>query len=278
MPIQDNQVGIYSKKNTIIIRDTETIGYVINEMIKYNIRHFPVLSTDNVLQGVISAIDVIQSMHDIGSSDFLQENITSALSHDFATANSDERVRDVINMMYNFGIDSVPILSDDHIDGMFTDKDIVLLDPLWAGLKDEIINEGEGIGRIIGDTNVITEEFTIWQASDKILQSGQRQLMVKHSETGKYEGVITVMRILSSLIPTLISEGSDISVLHSTTVDSIIKESFFTEKIPCRVSAVRTLMNKVGVEAIPVFAGDMLIKLVTEKDLVAYAANLLNVE
>ena len=50
----ERPVGIYAKKNVVVISQNETIGYTYQFMIKYNVRHISIIDNELKLAGILS--------------------------------------------------------------------------------------------------------------------------------------------------------------------------------------------------------------------------------
>ncbi|MHA2248820.1 MAG: CBS domain-containing protein [Candidatus Kariarchaeaceae archaeon] len=269
MDFKEFQVGNYAKKSAIISNLNETVGYVIDNMIKYQVRQFPIITEEGTLAGIITSTDILRCMYETGTLEFLKKQVKDVMTTETIIAKSDYTVRDVILMMYNSGISGVPVVSDGNVDGLFTDKDILSLDEIWDQVPDTTIIGAAGIGRRISSDDIVTENHTLWQVSDKIIQTGQRQILFMNTETNQYDGVITISAILSAIVSTIIAPDRPID-LQTTDIQAITKQPIEKMSTPISINEVRKYMVANNIEAVPLFDIENTVILVTEKDLVGY--------
>ncbi len=272
MDIKTTQVGNYAKKSAVISNKSETVGFAIDTMLKYNIRSFPILTDDGKLLGIITATDILKCMYDTGNLTFLKIEIGEIMTKNLIISKSDDSLRNAILLMYNSGISGVPVVSDGNLDGLFTEKDILLLEELWQKLPDNSIIGSYGIGRLVSEDDIVTENHTIWQVADKIIQTGQKQVLFKSLESGQFKGVITILSILGAVVKLLISEEHPID-LQTTGIENVIIESIEKLNTPIKISEVRHFLNSNSLEAVPIFDIEESALFITEKDLIGYVAN-----
>lgn len=273
MSIADDAVGNYTVKNVLTLKNSETIGYAVDQMIKHRFRRFPILDENDNLKGIITASDVIRALYQKGTVDIFKDTIDTIATSEPMTLAASDTISSAINLMYDTGISGLPIMQSGDMIGLFTEKDIIMLDDLWFSIPDGMITHGEGIGRPIDKDHVITKDFTLWQAIDKMMQLSQRQILIQNPEGTQLIGLLTVLRLLEFIFSQLILEQGELSLLHTTSVGDLPNFPILQKSTPVLVNSVRLWMNARGIEAVPLFYLGKPIKLVTEKDLVAFIAN-----
>ncbi|MFV2014386.1 MAG: CBS domain-containing protein [Candidatus Heimdallarchaeota archaeon] len=273
MSIADNAVGNYTVKNVLTLKITETIGYAVDQMIKHRFRRFPTLDENDNLKGIITASDVVRALYQKGTVEIFKDTIDTVATINATTLAASDTISSAINLMYNTGISGIPIMQSGNMIGLFTEKDIIMLDDLWFSIPDGMITHDEGIGRPIDQDHVITKDFTLWQAIDKMMQLSQRQILIQNPEGTRLTGLLTVLRLLEFIFSQLILERGELSLLHTTSVGDLPNFPILQKSTPVLVNSVRLWMNARGIEAVPLFHMGKPIKLVTEKDLVSFIAN-----
>jgi CBS domain-containing protein len=260
-----------ARKEVYKVNENETVGYLIRELNKWRLRRFPVENDDGHLTGIVSVSDILLSIFETGSEEFLKESISDIMTVDIIVAQAGDTVGQTIISMYNAGISGLPVVEDNKLIGMFTDKDILLLDKLWNETKDATVTASEGIGRPITEESVITDNFTFWQAADKLVHQASRQVIVK-SDDGVLRGILTGMELASAVVKDIIIGDSTLSYLQTTKISTIPIRPLFQRSSPTVVSSLRMWMNSRAIEAFPLFQHNKPVKLITEKDLVGYLA------
>ncbi|OLS28230.1 MAG: Inosine-5'-monophosphate dehydrogenase [Candidatus Heimdallarchaeota archaeon LC_2] len=273
MSIANNAIGNFTVKEVLTLNSTETIGYAVDQMIKHRFRRFPVLDKEKNLFGIITATDVVRELYNKGTVDIFKEKLETIITKDPSTLVASDTIQSAIKLMYESGISGLPIMQSNNMIGLFTEKDIIMLDDLWFSLPDGMITHDEGIGRVIDSDHMITEDFTLWQAIDKMIQLGQRQILIQNREGTQLLGLLTVLRLLEFIFSQLIIDDREISILHNTSVGELPNFPVLQKSTPVLVNSVRLWMNARGIEAVPLFHMGKPVKLVTEKDLVAFIVN-----
>ncbi|MHA2091977.1 MAG: CBS domain-containing protein [Candidatus Kariarchaeaceae archaeon] len=271
MGIEEQQVGNYARESTVITNKNETVGYAIDNMLKYQLRSFPILSESGDVIGIISATDILKCMYDHANLEFLKMEIDEVMSKDLIIQKSDASLSDSILLMYNSGISSIPIVSDGNLDGMFTERDVIQLDSLWDSVSDITIIGSLGLGRAISDDDYVTDMHTLWQVADKIIQTGQRQILFKDTESNKFDGVITITSILKAVVSSIIvPDGVD---LHTANIQAVMRDPISELNTPIGIKTVRKELVDNNLEAVPITDVEGSVILITEKDLMGYIAN-----
>lgn len=273
MSFANNAVGNFAVKDVLTLNSTETIGYAVDQMIKHRFRRFPVLDKEENLIGIITATDVVRELYQKGTVDIFKEKLETIITKNPSHLVASDTIQSAIKLMYDTGISGLPIIQSGSMIGLFTEKDIIMLDDLWFSLPDGMITHDEGIGRIIDVDHMINEDFTLWQAMDKMIQLGQRQILIQNRKGTQLLGLLTVLRLLEFIFSQLIIDDGEISILHSTSVGDLPSFPVLQKSTPVLVNSVRLWMNARGIEAVPLFHMGKPVKLVTEKDLVAFIVN-----
>jgi len=264
-------VSKFALKDTLSVNENESIAFLITEMGRLRFRRFPVINDSNRAVGMVTSSDILSALHENEDISFLKQTISSIMSDKVIIAEHDTSILKCIDLMYNIGISGLPIIRNNKIEGILTEKDLLLIDTLWEEIPDTTITSEEGLGRPISDKNFVTADFTFWQIADILHKLPQRQVLVKNSEN-IYIGQITTMNLLSALLSQITMKGTSGDSLQTLLVSNISLKPLFQRAIPMVLSSARLWMNSRGIEAFPLYSRGKPVKLITEKDLVGYLA------
>lgn len=271
MSIHD-EIEPLTRKEVFTVNQNESLGFLIREMNKLRFRRFPVKDDNGHFKGIVTVSDVIYAMYQSGNEDFLSMKVEEIMTTDMIVAKGDDSIMDTILTMYNAGISGVPVIKDSEVIGMFTEKDILLLEHIWREVKDSTVTHDTGIGRPIDDITVISDEFTFWQTADRLVNSSTNQLLVKYEDQNVIRGLLGEMELAYAVVDNIIIGDSSLSYLQTTKVSGISIRPLYQRSSPTVVSSLRMWMNSRAIEAFPLFHSNKPVKLITEKDLVGYLA------
>lgn len=100
---------------------TDTLDTLIQNMERYNYRHFPIVDANESLVGIVSDRDVIRMINKERSttiSDFMTTEVLTALES--------TRIQDIAKIMLHEKINCLPIINDNHvITGIITQTNIL---------------------------------------------------------------------------------------------------------------------------------------------------------
>jgi CBS domain-containing protein len=101
---------------------TDSLATVLECMNKFNYRHFPIMNKEERLVGIISDRDILVHLH----KDHNKIKIEDIMSKEVLTALADTRIQDISKIMLHEKINSLPIISEDHVlVGIITQSDIL---------------------------------------------------------------------------------------------------------------------------------------------------------
>lgn len=128
------QMVIYAQdimsKRLVILPDNTLFSEAWHLFQQYRFRHFPVISNDNKLVGIISDRDMF------GSADFKQQNnglhqqsnliISKIMTKTVLVASLKTNIRDISRTMFTLHIGAIPIIDDEgNLSGLITRSDIL---------------------------------------------------------------------------------------------------------------------------------------------------------
>lgn len=270
----ERPVGIYAKKNVVVISQNETIGYTFQFMIKYNIRHISIIDDNLKLAGILSAHDILRELIKSPSGKFLSIKNSEVMKKNVYFVESTDTIRNTILTMNRLNFSALPVLVGGAIDGMFTENDIICLDYIWDEVIDTTFTPDRGIGNTIDQKDIIPHEFTLLDAANKILETKRNFILIKNNG-GQFSGIVSINKILGSIIPLLMFAKGDANFFKSVKIDTLVREPVIERKSPGLVMITKNLMRSKGIEAVVLFEDGIPKKLVTQSDLVGYLANYL---
>lgn len=116
-------------KNPITISPTTTIFKALHLLKKHKIRHLPVLDQDRQLIGIVSDRDVRDASPSIFETDsnhlFLENDIQSIMSSPVITVHPFDFIEDIARIFYDREFASVPVVSNNKLVGIVTEKDML---------------------------------------------------------------------------------------------------------------------------------------------------------
>lgn len=116
-------------KKPITISPTSTISDALLLLQKHRIRHLPVINEEKEVLGIVSDRDVRDaspSIFDTGSNHvFLENKIQSIMSTPVITVHPLDFVEDIARIFYDREFASVPVVSNNKLVGIVTEKDML---------------------------------------------------------------------------------------------------------------------------------------------------------
>lgn len=267
----ERPVGIYSKKNAVIINEKETIGYTFQFMIKYNIRHISIIDDNLSLVGILTAYDILRELIKSPSGKFLSIKNSEVMKKDIFFIDASDTIRNTILTMNGLNFSALPVLVGKAFDGMFTENDIISLDNIWDEVPDTTFTPDKGIGHLIDQNDIIPQDFTLLDAANKILDTGKNYILIKNDDN-KFSGIVSINKIMGAIIPLLMFSKGNVNFLKTVKIDTIVREEVIKRKSPGLLMITKNLMRSKGIEAVVLFENDEPKKLVTQTDLVGYLA------
>ena len=144
----------------ITINDTASITDAIELMKVNSIRHLPVVSSQNLLRGLVTLADLKQGLMPSMVSDL---SLTDLMISDPITVSPDEDIETAARLIYRHKISGMPVVKNKRLVGIITETDILRAFIDMMG----ILNASSRIDVIIKD-----EPGAFKQASQLISDSG----------------------------------------------------------------------------------------------------------
>ncbi len=274
--ILDRPVIEYATHNVITISPATTIEEAVRAMVANDIRRLPILDEKGRVLGIITLIDVLETLYDFVKGTYSEEVGTVSLYSDFLaapaikyatrsvlTARPETTVREVVRLFLEHEIGSMPIVEGGRLRAIFTEWDAVRLisDMDFPHLVRDVMT------KII---YVLTHESTVFDALEGIVTFKFRRYPIV-DPSGRITNMVhakDLLRYLSdSNVIGAIREGRTYDVLSAHVV-KVAGSPLITTSPDVHVKNVARKMLEHDVGGVPVVNEEnKVIGLVTEKTL-----------
>lgn len=115
----------------ITLRPSATLRDAFAQFKEYNIRHFPVVSSEEKLVGIISERDVLRCLagftdgYQAGKEYLLNDEIRKMMKGRVLAASMDTDIRHIARLFVEQGIGAMPIVTDVCLKGIITRSDVL---------------------------------------------------------------------------------------------------------------------------------------------------------
>lgn len=117
------------KRDVITLPPTATIAEALVLLQKHRVRHLPIIDDENHVIGIVSDRDVRDASPSIFDKDSeqleLQNDIQSIMSHPVVTVHPLDFVEEIARIFYDEEFASVPVVSNNKLIGIITEKDML---------------------------------------------------------------------------------------------------------------------------------------------------------
>ncbi len=271
---EDGDIMKIATKPVVTVPQTTGIKAAADMMVKQGIRRLLVTEPGTKkLIGVVRTRDIIDFLgggekHRIivakYSGNFLaavNEPVKSIMSRDLTAASNEMSLIEVAKLILSKGIGGVPILDrDQKIVGLVSEHDFIPYIPAATGTQ-----VGYFMSRHVA---TVGPEFKVMDAARAIVSRGFRRLPVVSG--GKLVGIVTSVDILRYLSSNRIFDhmNSDrFADAMSLGVKEIMTRDAFKVGPEADVGEAAALMREINCSGLPVVAGDELVGIITEHDL-----------
>ncbi len=127
-------VGEVMSRNVVTINVEATLLDAARTMIKYSFRRLPVVSSEGVVKGMITAKDIIRFFgsheaykHAVSGrmEDAMKVSVNEVMRSDYYTISPDADVGDAATEMMDKGVSSLLVVEDDRLKGIITERDVL---------------------------------------------------------------------------------------------------------------------------------------------------------
>ncbi len=274
--ILDRPVIEYATHSVITISPAATIEEAVRTMVANDIRRLPILDDRGRVLGILTLIDVLETLYDFVRGTYSDEVGTISLYSDFLaapaikyatrsvlTARPETTVREVVRLFLEHEIGSMPIVEGGRLRAIFTEWDAVRLisDIDFPHLVRDVMT------KII---YVLTHESTVFDALEGIVTFKFRRYPIV-DPSGRITNMVhakDLLRYLSdSNVVGAIREGRTLDVLSAQVV-KVANSPLITTSPDVHVKNVARKMLEYDVGGVPVVNEDnRVVGLVTEKTL-----------
>ncbi len=197
--------------------------------------------------GIVSTRDVVASFSEYGLN-VINLKAKDIMSQDLVSVSPNEEVNEVVRVMLSKGIGGVPIIDNNVLVGMFTEREVLklLTSNTFSGIIDSVMSK---------DVVCIGEESDILNAAKTMTRYNIRRLPVMKND--KLVGIITAADIVK-----FIAKSNKIGKVLDAGSKNLITVSRY-EQI---WRAAKVMIDK-RIGTLPVIENEKLIGIVTERDL-----------
>jgi predicted transcriptional regulator len=240
------KVAEFANSIVITVSPESSLREVIDVLSKDPSGRVVVLKDERPI-GMISTRDVVASFSEYGFK-LYDLKARDIMSEDLVYVSPNEDVNNVVRIMLANNIGGVPIIDNNTLVGLFTERDILklLTSMVFSGIVDSIMS-----------TNVITvsDENNILDAAKVMTMKNVRRLPIIRGD--KLVGIITAADIVKYLAKSnILVKVLDVGTKNPITVsryDTILK--------------VAKIMVEKRIGTLPVLENQKLVGIVTERDL-----------
>jgi len=119
--------------NVLTAKTSTSFSDVVKVFTSSKINHLPITNTDGTLRALISSTDVLKAMHEIDqfaryTNGFSIENklaVRDEMSSDVISITKDTDINEIVKLMVEHNIRSLPVMDDDMVAGIITSNDIL---------------------------------------------------------------------------------------------------------------------------------------------------------
>jgi len=119
----------------VTVGENATLKEAMETMVKYGFRRLPVVNDEGVVEGIITAVDIVRKFgtHELierstggDIRDILVIPVTEIMVHDVAVAREDDDLASAVNTMLTRNISSVLVIDDEGVlKGIVTERDVL---------------------------------------------------------------------------------------------------------------------------------------------------------
>lgn len=129
------KVGDVMSSPVVTVGENATLKEAMETMVKYGFRRLPVVNDEGVVEGIITAVDIVRKFgtHELierstggDIRDILVIPVTEIMVHDVAVAREDDDLASAVNTMLTRNISSVLVIDDEGVlKGIVTERDVL---------------------------------------------------------------------------------------------------------------------------------------------------------
>lgn len=254
----------------ISITATEKIEDFIKKIYETGLRRFPVL-IGGFPEGIVTAYDVVKLIYQNPDSEILNLTVGEIMTKEPVTVDVSASVFEGLDLMVKKNVGCIPVINaeNNELVGIISERDYLWHDFLWENVPSEFVDVDEGIGDKVTPDFFITEEFSIWQITDRMIKVNRRQLLVGDPETFHARSIVSSVDLLVGIAKNLrvIRNNPD---YFMNAWKAFPLHSVAGLPAPQTITALRRWMGKRGFGAFPLFYRGKAVKMIDEKNLVKY--------
>ncbi len=266
----------YATKRIIFCRKTTNIKKCVEIMVKNGFRRLPILDAGKLV-GIVTSMDVVNFLGGGEKFNIIKEkyqgNILAAVNapislimeKNIVFARYEDSLEDAIELMKKHNIGCLPIVKDERIVGIITERDIIKI------FEDKISGEKKVSEYMTRKVITITPGTTLIDCARIMVRNGFRRLPVVSK--GKLVGIVTSMDILKALALWKLKDSSDAEEALRERVSEIMVTDLKVIDEDTRLSDALKIMRDHNIGCLPVVDQDKLVGIITERDILRVIAD-----
>lgn len=263
------QIKNLMSENLITIDKDQSLSDGLKLLRKNNISRLPVVNTnenhEKELVGIVSERDIARKLGSAkyGSMPPSRFHISSVMVKDVVAVNETTDLIDVINLMLNKGIGSVPIESDENMIGIVSKADFI---HLCKGKAFEKIIVKDVM---VDDIKSVSPEERLVHARRILIDSKIGRLPVVID--GEVVGILTSKDIMRCLISFRknVPENHQQAQIKNITINDIMSKNVRTISENSNIDEVASILMETGFNGLPVVDdNNQIVGIITQTDLI----------
>jgi len=266
----------YATKRIVSCRKTTSIKRCAEIMVRNGFRRLPILDAKRIA-GIVTSMDIVNFLGGGEKFEIIKKkyggNILAAVNasvslimeKDVIFVEYDSSLKDAIEVMKKHNIGCLPIVRDEKIVGIITERDII---KIFEGRVDDERKVSDCMTRKV---ITITPGTTLIDCARIMVRNGFRRLPVVSEE--KLVGIVTSMDILKALALWKLKDSSDVEEALKERVSEIMVTDLKVINENAKLSDALKIMGDCNIGCLPVVRQDKLVGIITERDILRVVAD-----
>ncbi len=251
----------------IMLEGSATVHDAITLIHKTGYRRIPIVIGPDV-EGIVSAIHIVELLQRQGSDFDYGTLVGEIMEKHVLTLNSRDPLVEALKRVYYAPTGCVIVKNEQENEwGICCERDFIWADILWENIPSSIIEEDMGIGTLVSGDLFISPDFSLWQAADRLVSSGRRNVLIGDPLSQIPSSILTTVDIVKAL-----EIHKDKILSNSEFIHTELKPFPFHAvsglPIPQSTSSVRRWMGVRGFGAFPLLSRGRAVKMIDEHHLI----------
>jgi CBS domain-containing protein len=229
-------VGKFENKHVYSVSDHDTIYDAVNILNDFSVRNLPVLQGSSLI-GMIGARNIVKAIannHDRSVLDLSVKKYMGTPPKTTVTPNTTYET--IIKILYEENLSSIPIIDNNILMGMISEKDIVTTEFLWVNVPDYMVYSSL-IGININSLDKISITSNLWDAAIKLSKS-KHQFIATYDDN-VFRGLFTPMDLISTVSDHVSDMDNYFEYLSKTNISKVKSPYPIFRDMPILLSEIR---------------------------------------